>query len=89
MYQGVLISWSPDNSMQLTCSDKYNESVSLVYRLSGYLFRRVSRTAAFLVGCGFLAIQVQSTCVCIHDCVVTIVLSKGSYRILGLGEGEK
>lgn len=25
--------------------------------LSGYLFRRVSRTAAFLLGCGFLAVQ--------------------------------
>ena len=29
-------------------------------RVSGYLFRRVSRTAAFLVGCSFLALQVRS-----------------------------
>jgi uncharacterized membrane protein (Fun14 family) len=28
--------------------------------LSGYLFRRVSRTAAFLVGCGFLSLQAAS-----------------------------
>ena len=28
-------------------------------RLSGYLFRRVSRTGAFLLGCSFIALQVS------------------------------
>lgn len=30
-------------------------------RLSGYLFKRVSKTAAFLLGCSFLAVQVSGT----------------------------
>lgn len=35
------------------------------YRLSGYLFKRVSKTAAFLLGCSFLAVQVSGTwCLC-------------------------
>ncbi len=29
-------------------------------RLSGYLFRRVSRTGAFLLGCSFIALQVSN-----------------------------
>ena len=36
-------------------------------RISGYLFKRVSRTAAFLVGCSFIALQV-SVCVCVCVC---------------------
>lgn len=40
----------------------YNKNiVHVLNRLSGYLFRKVSRTAAFVVGCTFLALQV-STC---------------------------
>ena len=40
-------------------------------RISGYLFKRVSRTAAFLVGCSFIALQVcvcVCVCVCVHVC---------------------
>lgn len=41
----------------------YNKDiVHVLNRLSGYLFRKVSRTAAFVVGCTFLALQV-STCI--------------------------
>ena len=39
-------------------------------RISGYLFKRVSRTAAFLVGCSFIALQV-CVCVCAHGCMRT------------------
>ena len=50
-------------------------------RISGYLFKRVSRTAAFLVGCSFIALQV---CVCVHmgACVHVCVCVISMYREL-------
>ena len=39
-------------------------------RISGYLFKRVSRTAAFLVGCSFIALQVSiSVCAYVYVCM--------------------
>ena len=38
-----------------------SSNVIVLHRLSGYLFKKVSRTAAFLVGCSFLAIQVRTS----------------------------